>query len=89
MEAKHLGCYVLDAKTVTQLNSVRVSFMNRKENEGSLANAPAVRRLRRGPRSRSAAWATPGAACARGRDARVGQVAIRGPRCEISFPIFQ
>ena len=80
---------VLDAKTVTQLNSVRVSFMNRKEDEGSLAKAPAARGLRRGPHSCAAAWATPGAACARGRDAEVGRVVVRGPRCEIGFLIFQ
>ena len=42
---------VLDAKTMTQLNSVQVSFVNRKENGGSLAKAPATRGLRRGPRS--------------------------------------
>ena len=30
---------VLDAKAVTQLNSVRVSFLNRKENGGSLAKS--------------------------------------------------
>ena len=48
---------VLDVKTVTQLNSVRVSFMNRKENRGSIAKALAMRGLRRGPRSRAAACA--------------------------------
>ena len=70
---------VLDAKTVTQLNSVRVSFMNRKENGGSLAKAPAMRGLRRGPRrvlrvhvGRTPEWAEPFA---------------RVPRCEIGFSI--
>ena len=42
---------VLDAKTLTQLKNVRVSFMNRKENRGSIAKALAMRGLRRGPRS--------------------------------------
>ena len=42
---------VPDAKTVTQLNSVSISFVNTKENGGSLAKAPAARGLRRGPRS--------------------------------------
>jgi hypothetical protein len=41
---------VLDAKAVTQLNSVRVSFVNRKGNRGYLAKAPAVRGLHHGPR---------------------------------------
>ena len=63
---------VLDVKTVTQLNSVRVSFVNRKENVGCLAKAPAARGLRRGPRSRAAAWAASGAVCACGRDDGVG-----------------
>ena len=76
---------VLDAKTVTQLNSVRVSFVNRRENEGSLAKVPAARGLCRGPRLCAAAWAVSGAACARGQDAGVGRVAVRGPRCEIGF----
>jgi len=80
---------VLDVKTVTQLNSVRVSFVNRKENGGSLAKAPAARGLHRGPRSRAAAWAVPGAAWARGRDIGVGRVAVREPHCEIGFPNFQ
>ena len=79
---------VLDVKTVTQLNSVRVSFVNRKENVGCLAKAPAARGLRRGPRSRAAAWAAPGAACARGWDAGVGRVVVCAPCCEIGFPIF-
>ena len=80
---------VLDAKTVTQLNSVRVSFMNRKEDEGSLAKAPAMRGLRRGPRSCAAAWATPGAACARGRDARVGRAVRSRAALWNQFLIFQ
>ena len=57
---------VVDAKSVTQLNSVRVSFVNRKENGGSLAKAPATRGSPRvGPLSRewAAAWATLVCAC--------------------------
>jgi hypothetical protein len=42
---------VLDVKAVAQLNSVRVSFMNRKENEDSLAKAPAAHGLRHGVHS--------------------------------------
>ena len=58
---------VLDAKLATQLNSVRVSFVNRKENGGSLAKAPAARGSPRvGPlsRERATAWAV--LVCARG-----------------------
>ena len=84
---------MLDAKTVTQLNSVRVIFVNRKENGGSLAKAPATHGLRRGPRSVGRVR-TPLRGLRRVLRARVGgtpewaESFARGPRCEISFPIF-
>ena len=73
---------VLDAKTVTQLNSVRVSFVNRKENGGSLAKAPVVGHV---------AWAVFARRCVGRAGCCVGTREGRqsGPRCEISFPIFQ
>jgi len=85
---------VLDAKTVTQLNSVRVSFVNRKENGGSLAKAPAARGLRRGPRSVGCVR-TPLRGPRRVLRVHVGgtpewaESFARGPRYETGFPIFQ
>ena len=81
---------VLGAKIVTQLNSVQVSFVNRKENRGSLAKAPAHARVQpwdalRGPCPRAVAWAAP--VCARARDWAEPRVA--GRVGEIGFPIFQ
>ena len=52
---------VLDAKTVTHLNSARVSFVNRRKNGDSFAKALAARGSHCvGPRSRERAttWAT-------------------------------
>ena len=64
---------VLGAKTVTQLNSVRVSFVNRKENRGSLAKAPAHARVQ--------------PLCARAREWAEPRVAVHAG--QIGFPNFQ
>ena len=85
---------VLDAKTVTQLNSVQVSFVNRKENGGSLAKAPYARGLCRGPCSMGRVHA-PLRGPHRVLRVRVGGMPdwaepfARGSRCEIGFPNFQ
>ena len=78
---------VLDAKTVTHLNSARVSFMNRRKNGDSFAKAPAARESPRvGPRSQE--WAAAWAALVRARVAVVGRAASRvGPCSRIRFQI--
>jgi len=81
---------VLDVKTVTQLNSVRVSFVNRKENGDSLAKAPAHAWVQpwaalRGLCPRAVAWAAP--VCTREREWAKPRVA--GHAGGIGFPIFQ
>ena len=77
---------MLGAKAVTQLNSVRVSFVNRKENGVSLAKAPAHARVPpwaalRGPRPCAAHVGHVGGP--RLRAAGVGRATSSGPRGEV------
>ena len=67
---------VVDEKPMTRRNSARVSCVNRGKSGGFFANAPdtrgsAVGRLRWAT-LRDAEWATPVAACARGRETGLG-----------------
>ena len=80
---------VVDEKSVTRCNGARVSFENRVKNGGLFAYAPAARGLRHGPRSCAAAWAVPGAACASGWDAGVGQAVRSWAALWNRFLIFQ
>ena len=72
---------VLDAKTVTQLNSVRVSFVNRKENGGFFSKSASSRT---GSAVGRVAWAVSarrrmGRAGVRAREG-LGRAACSGPR---------
>ena len=72
---------VLDAKVVTQLNSVRVSFVNRKENGGSFAKVPAHAGFCHGLCSRAARVGRVGGSCLCA--VGVGRAASSGPCGEV------
>ena len=83
---------VVDEKPKTQHNSARVSCVNRGKSGGFFANAldargSTVGRLR-WVVLRDAEWATPVAACARGRETGLGRAIARWAVREIVFQFF-